>query len=188
MTNRDDTTILECLQLLVAAYPRQELPNKTIDVYEAGLSDIDPSLLKAAVLQCISGSKWFPTIAELRQAAASLIGRANGEMLPGEAWEHVTRKFRQGYGHNRVPDFSDQPLVAKTLQAIGGWHYLCLSENVIADRARFLQIYEAYQQRQADDAMMLPVVNEFVAHLQAGNGGVSPKVKLLAAKMRGGQS
>lgn len=177
----EPATIIDCLLLLKSAYPRQELTDQTIDVYEAALQDIDPGLLRAAVLHHVSTNKWFPTVAELRNAAANLVSRASGQLLPGEAWEQVVRKFRQGYSHSRVPEFDE--LTAKALGAIGGWHYLCYSDNIPADRARFIQAYEQYAKRAAEDAVMLPAVSDYVGQLADGSMTVAGRIGKLAARL-----
>ncbi|UCC53697.1 MAG: hypothetical protein JSV68_06915, partial [Anaerolineaceae bacterium] len=65
-------SIAEVLDLLAASYPRTELEAETVKAYILMLEGIDPALLKAAVLQHISTSKWFPTIAEIRGAAVEI--------------------------------------------------------------------------------------------------------------------
>ena len=73
-----DELIVKSLLLMKAAYPRQTLPEETIDLYTRALQDIEPRLLKTAVMQHIATSKWFPTIAELRGTAAALVARTRG--------------------------------------------------------------------------------------------------------------
>ena len=54
---------------LAKAYPRYSLDAETIRVYAAGLKGITAEALGAAASQIIMESKWFPTVAEIREAA-----------------------------------------------------------------------------------------------------------------------
>lgn len=65
-------TNIECakvLALLKAAYPRTELSDATIEVYTECLADEDYTAVRARALEAIQESKFFPTVAELRDHA-----------------------------------------------------------------------------------------------------------------------
>jgi len=163
-------TIASVLNFLINAYPRQEVPRETVKVYLQTLADIPANVLKAAALAHISTSQWFPSIAELRDQAAHLVERALNIPSAFEAWDEVTRTIRE-LGSYRWPVFS-HPLIGKAVDGVGGWKGLCMSENQIADRARFFQVYEAYARRMQADHRMLPEVAEAIQQLAArlGNG------------------
>lgn len=52
------------------------------------------------------------------------------------------------------------PLVGKLVRAFG-WRDLCLSENAVADRARFIPAYEQEQRREREQARLTPALLEF---------------------------
>lgn len=60
--------IEQVLRMLVAAYPHASISADTVKVYALMLGDVDEALLKAAAVAHIGGCKYFPTVAELRQA------------------------------------------------------------------------------------------------------------------------
>lgn len=68
---------------------RQELRPGTIEAYVQHMQDIDATLLKAAVEKIIGDSKFFPSIAEIRETAARIAGILPPS--PGEALEIVRR-------------------------------------------------------------------------------------------------
>ena len=70
MSTLNDQEALKLIKLLCAAYPRQELRKDTIKVYAGFLEDLDYKLAEGVVSYWIKTSKWFPSIAELRLAAA----------------------------------------------------------------------------------------------------------------------
>lgn len=155
--------IPQIINFLIHAYPRQEISKGTIDVYKETLKDIDPDLLRAAVLKHISKSPWFPSVSELRDAAASLIEQASGEPDTFTAWAEVMEQVRQ-VGSWGEPTFSS-PRIYKAIQGIGGWRELCMSENTIADRARFIEAYNTYQSRDQEHRRMLPAVFQAISAL-----------------------
>lgn len=187
-------TIKQVLSLLLDAYPnqfkddpQQKVP--TLKIYAQALSDIPADLLKASVLNHITLSKWFPTIAELRQSAAGLVMKAAGHPDALTAWGEVASQLRY-VGSWGAPQFTD-PLIQRAVQAVGGWKMLCASENQASDRARFIQAYEMFINRTTEELQMLPQVRGFVenaaAQLGSGSNGSSKPVAMieaLAGKMR----
>jgi hypothetical protein len=156
-------TTFSVIGFLIDAYPRQEIGEGTIEVYRQTLADIPPEILKAAVLVHVARSQWFPAVAELRDAAAGLVERAMNIPSAFEAWDEVARLIRQ-VGSWGTPAFSN-PLIGKAVAGVGGWLAICMSENQIADRARFFQVYEAYARREEDDHRMLPEVANVISKL-----------------------
>jgi hypothetical protein len=137
---------------LLAAFPRdasflsEEQALATASAYRASLEDLDSQRAAAAVTRLCATSERLPSIAAIRRAAleqAEGVARAGGE-----AWGDVLAAIRR-YGTYRVPgkDFAFQdPLVARAVDALG-WRDMCASENGVADRARFIELYEGLVDR-----------------------------------------
>lgn len=155
--------ILTVINFLIDAYPRQEIREGTVEVYMETLKDIDPDLLKAAVLAHIAKSPWFPSVSELRDNAAGLLEKASGEPDAFTAWGEVVNEISR-VGSYGKPVFSCER-ITETVRGIGGWLTLCMSENVIADRARFVEAYNTYQARDKETRRMLPSVQNAIAQL-----------------------
>lgn len=134
------------------------------------LADIPGEVLKAAALQHMAQSQWFPAVAELRQAAGAIAAPAQSTAI--EAWGEVvaamasTRYYRYADGFHELPQFAD-PVTQKVVDALG-WGNLCASEDSTADRARFLQGYEAVAKRLHTERATLPIVRDLTARLSAG--------------------
>lgn len=133
--------IKKLVAVLVASFSSSRISMDTVGVYERMLSDLDYVVANAAVERLLATAKFLPTIAEIREACLAL---SSGEKLPGgEAWGIVLSAIRK-YGYVRVPgkDFEwEDRIVAKCVTALG-WNELCSSENVQADRARFIELYD----------------------------------------------
>ena|ERR1051326_7971708 len=74
-----------------------------------------------------------------------------------EAWGDVIKEIKR-VGLSFPPVFEDG--VTKTIVEGMGWHYLCLSEESMVDRAHFIKAYEQASKREADkeSLLMLPSV------------------------------
>ncbi|NLL20004.1 MAG: hypothetical protein GX262_13470 [Clostridia bacterium] len=152
---------MKILSVLSAAYPNFQLTEETGELYVRLLSDLPYNKLQAAALSHISQSKFFPTIAELRSMANEIMP---GERIPSpmEAWGEVIEQIRK-VGHYGRPSWS-HPVIEKTVRAFG-WRDLCLSENVVADRAHFLRMYEQYAERVRQEQQMPEEVQRLVSGL-----------------------
>jgi len=165
--------VTKILAGLVTLYPRHKLDEATYEAYYRILKDIPADLLDGAALQAGSTSTFFPSASELRSAAFTLMEVAQGVPNAWDAWAEVCKSFGP-YGRARIPQWS-HPLIKRAIDAIGGYIALCDSENAVADRARFVQAYEALLHRAQQDARMLPEVRMAVRRLADGMSGGNAK-------------
>lgn len=125
-------------------YPRENLlPNsQAMQLWYKQLEDIPYKVAETALNKWVATEKWSPTIADIRTACLSVT--CGDYPSPGEAWEEVWYAIRT-YGNNRACEAVEKltPLTAKTVRQVGGFVGLCLSDNITADRARFLDMYKA---------------------------------------------
>lgn len=143
-----------------------------LEVWAALLSDLPGDILKAAALQHMAGSKWFPQVAELRELAAALLVERPATAM--EEWGVVVdtfsdlRFYRYADGYHEFPTF-ENPITARVVAAMG-WARLKESEDYTADRARFIQAYDTLAQRSAEDARVLPQVTAAAEAYRLGTG------------------
>ena len=156
------TEFAQLWTVLTAAYPGFKTPAATIEVYHRALADIDYTLAEAAVLDSVSKSRFFPTIAEIREAAARLAVGADSRKLALEAWGDVKRAVyvcgRAGW--DKAKKLLDHD-TAEAIRALG-WLSFCDSEvdEEMSWRARFVEIYDQFQRRDVRNVQMLPAVRE----------------------------
>lgn len=146
------TPLQQAVALVAGAYPVPAWTPATLRAYERLLNDLDVGALQAAVEVWIRTHAERPTIADLRKAVAAsqATAAASPYLDPDEAWAHVEASITRVGGYAEFPD--THPLVAETVRAIG-WQRLCQSDNTVADRAHFLQLYRARLERaRRDDA------------------------------------
>jgi hypothetical protein len=156
--NVDENTrqrVQERIAPLASMFPNWHGTPETVEAYVQVLADLDPLMLEAAIFQLLSTRLDFmPTAGTIRQTAYDLSDRAAGRLGPYEAWEAVVRAFAD-VGAYRSPDFDD-PIIGDAVKAVGGWRNLCASDNMVADRARFIDAYTRLSSRRREDEAMLP--------------------------------
>jgi hypothetical protein len=152
----------------------------TMAAYRTMLRDLDYVTANAAVARLLATLKYMPTPAEIRESALTLsIGE---QSAGGEQWGRVLTAIRER-GVHRTPGvdfvFANET-TARCVQALG-WTELCNSENTIADRARFVDLFDklAGQERRRLLSETLPAVKALEAQQRAqleertGVGGAS---------------
>ncbi len=144
------------IAMLATAFPddwrflNEDQQEATRALYRRMLRDIDYPRGDAAIVRLIATAKKMPKPSEIRLTAMRL---SRGREHTGlEAWGDVQRKIRQ-YGRTRTPGkhfVIDDP-VARHLVDVMGWTYLCTSENLVSDRAKFVESYDELATQQSED-------------------------------------
>ena len=135
-------------------YPSQSLlpNNAAMELWYQQLQDIPYQVCTLALNQWVAVNKWAPTIADLREAAMDV----STKDLPdwSEAWETVIKNI-QKYGFYRAVEGKEAltGITRQTVERIGYIH-LCNSENIIADRANFRDIYNSLLAREKKQAVL----------------------------------
>lgn len=180
-------TSTECQKLvavLLGAYPQSRISASTPAVYERMLVDLDVTAANAAIERLLATAKFMPTIAEIREAALAV---TVGEVKRGgEAWGEVQRLLAR-YGARRYdlgwkPPITD-PVAVQVVAALG-WVALCDSENQVADRARFIDLYDqlAARDRRSLTADHLPAAQKLRA--ASGHAQIAETSSIVAGLVR----
>ena len=143
----------DILNLLLGSYKTSaNVTVDTIQTYSMMLADIPTPALKVGIVKCIGSCKFFPTIAEIREASQTFVEEVNGTRLKdyAEAWDEVYYNM-QHTGAYRVPKWSTEEI--KKVVDIFGWVSLCkVEEDKIAMvRAQFRGYYQAVLERSKEN-------------------------------------
>jgi len=188
--DRENDEFSKIWALLTSAYSywtvklETEQVQATYRLYKQLLGDLPLEALQTAVIHHVATSKWFPTIAELRSAVTI----PESQQLALEAWGDVAETFSSGEyyaGENliKAPEFRN-PLTSAAVRALGGWIRLCQSENEIADRARFVEIYEQLQARGIRDTALTQLFPTVVRQPRLTGAQVAPQqIGVIAAEL-----
>lgn len=137
-------------------YPREQLlPNEqAMQLWYAQLRDIPDEVAQLALHKWVATNKWPPTIAEIRETAANI---THGDSLTwGEAWERALTAVRRFGSYNKAAALDSlDPLTRRCVENIG-YMELCVSENIMVERAHFQRIFDVYSKRE-NTRQQLPV-------------------------------
>lgn len=145
--------VMAVLIQLSAAF-KEPVDESRMEIYIQHLMHLSPSVLQGAANLCVQKCKFFPRVSELVDAAASIQGQ-DDKPTASESWGIVKRQMFK-VGTNGDPDVDD--VTWRTIEALGGWKNLCLSENEMSDRCRFLEAHEAISLRLQAQARLAPVL------------------------------
>lgn len=155
---------------LKSVYTRDNfLPDEeAIKIWYALLRDIQYEVLNLAIQKYMMSEVFPPTIADLRSLAAEVQQRQPSDW--GDGWEQVLRAIRKYgmYEPNKALESMDE-ITRKCVERLG-FKDLCLSKNIMADRANFRMIYEELAKRQKQDSVLSITLKNKVMELQQKNG------------------
>lgn len=118
------------------------------------LQDIDYKIANAAIQKYMLTSKFPPTIADIREQVASVV---NGEKpLWSDGWEEVVRAIKNYGSYGQKEAMESMSDITRMAVRRMGYIDLCRSENPVADRANFRDIFNMIAERQVK-ANQLPV-------------------------------
>ncbi len=142
------------LALATANFPSMQEKDMrpTANLWSEMLSDIPFDIAKAALIKVLATARFWPTVAEIREAAAEII---NPQLpSPIEAWGEVVQAikiyglYRQEEGLNSL-----SPITKRVVQNIG-WREICLCEQPDIIRGQFRMAYEQYAKREKEEAVL----------------------------------
>lgn len=120
------------------------------------LGDMSYSLAGAALVKVLQTSKFWPTAAEIRDAAKSIVisqKQIQGSPDVDSAWIEVCKNLDP----YKAPIWSHS-LIQKAVQFMG-YANLCHSTNITSDRIQFTRIYEQLLNREKENASNAALMN-----------------------------
>ena len=134
------------------------------NMWYALLGDLNYDVLAMAIKKYMLTNKFPPTVAELREMATNIVG---GEPLTwGESWERALSAVRKYGSYNKMEALDSlDPITRKCVESIG-YMELCLSENIMVERAHFQKIFEVYAKREQANKQIPMVLKEAISRLQ----------------------
>lgn len=130
------------------------LPNKeAMQLWYEELKDMPYEVAAISLRKHVSTNKFPPTIAEIRSGAMEAIEEPQDW---ARGWDQFRRAVRK-YGYYRPEEaFASMDELTGDIVRRLGWTELCMSENMMQDRANFRMIYEQEQKRRKEKAVLPP--------------------------------
>lgn len=140
-------------------YPRENiLPNEQAhDLWFRQLQDVPYPVAEAVLAKWVATNKWSPAISDIRDGMAEIQNGGPADDW-GEAWDQAMTAIRRFGSYDEDGALASlPPLTRETVRRLG-YKSLCWSENQVADRANFRQVYEILSKRKVEtDKIPLPV-------------------------------
>jgi hypothetical protein len=124
----------------------------SVKIWYQLLQDLEYKVVSAAIQKYALTNKKYPTVADIRECATSV--SIGDKPLWSDGWEEVIMAIRR-YGMYQE-GLALEHMSEITRQAVQrlGFRNLCLSENVMADRANFRTIFEQIAERERTEQQM----------------------------------
>ena len=147
--------VSKLMTLAIANFPNMQEKDMdpTLVLWREMLSDMPFEVAKAALIKVLATAKFWPTIAEIREAALDVTGQKG--LTPAEAWALVEQADEK-YGYYRADEAmkSLPPVVQQTVRAMGGFSSISSSENPGVTRGQFMKMYEQFATREKEMAVL----------------------------------
>lgn len=151
--------IVKILKPYFMAFPKSGMDEGALLIYARALSDLDPVEVQAAMLMLLKTSKFWPSVAEIYDAAKSIRERVQGTAIPtaADAWgEAMTLVRKRGVYEPWTYSCRE---VEEAVTRFGRQELCMLEEQGInTARAQFMRMYEQIvrrrkTERDVDDVM-----------------------------------
>lgn len=164
--------IIKLLSIATANFPSmQERDMKpTAVLWERALADIPYDVAEKALLKVLSTSKFFPTIAEIREAVTELTQPRVMDAI--EAWELIVQAIRKYGYYDEKGAMASLPPDVRSMAKRFGWRELCLSTNTETLRAQFRMAWETQSKRIREYNVLPSEIREVIE-------GVAEKMKMI---------
>lgn len=158
---------------LQALWPSRPIPEQSIDLYFADLSEFEAEQVEAAILACYrSGREWAPNGAQIR---LKLLELRTDTISHGEAYRLTLEAAgpRGGFSTGLTWLRDQSPLAAEAAEQYG-WRDFCLAENVpdTTRRAQYRDLFNTVAKRDGDREKYRGLEAAGLKVLEAANGPV----------------
>ncbi len=116
------------------------------------LKDIDYKTAHIAIQKYMLSNKFAPTIADIRELCIDVTYGNKKDWSDG--WEEVLKAIRYFGSYRESEAFSSMDDTTREAVKRLGFRNLCMSENIMADRANFRMIYEQLAEREHKEKVM----------------------------------
>lgn len=161
---RDDFKVLVKGMKAVYTQPTFIPDQDAFNMWYALLGDLSYEACAVAIKKYMLTSKFPPTVAEIREMVSGII---NGDPLTwGESWERALNAVRKYGSYNKMVALDSlDPLTRKCVDSIG-YMELCMSENIMVERAHYQKVFEVYSKREQTEKQMPLALQEAITKLQ----------------------
>ena len=161
---RDEFKVLVKGMKAVYAQPTFIPDQDAFNMWFALMGDLPYEVCSVATQKYMLTNKFPPTVAEIRELAANAV---NGDPLTwGESWERALNSVRKYGSYNKQAALDSlDPITRKCVESIG-YMQLCMSENIMVERAHYQKIFEVFAKREQTEKQMPLGLQQAINQLQ----------------------
>ncbi len=162
--NRDEFKILVKGMKAIYSQPTFIPDQDAFNMWFALMGDLPYEVCNVAIQKYMLTNKFPPTVAEIREMCAGVV---NGDPLTwGESWERALNAVRKYGSYNKQAALDSlDPLTRKCVESIG-YMQLCMSENIMVERAHYQKVFEVYSKREQTEKQMPLGLQQAITKLQ----------------------
>jgi hypothetical protein len=142
--------IINLLGIATANFPNLQTKDMqpTAVLWEKALKDIDYMTAEKALIKVLSTSRFFPTIADIREAASQITNPRVMDAI--EAWGLIVRAIRMFGMYRQKEGLESLPVDVRAMAERFTWRELCLNENPDTLRAQFRMAWDTQSKRETE--------------------------------------
>lgn len=161
---REEFKILVKGMKAVYAQPTFIPDQDAFNMWYALLGDLSYDACAVAIKKYMLTNKFPPTVAEIRELVSGIV---NGDPLTwGESWERALTAVRKYGSYNKGSALDSlDPLTRKCVESIG-YMEMCMSENIMVERAHFQKVFEVYAKREQTEKQIPLQLKQAISQLQ----------------------
>lgn len=161
---REEFKILVKGMKAVYAQPTFIPDQDAFNMWYALMGDLHYDVCATAIKKYMLTNKFPPTVAEIRELATNIV---SGDPLTwGESWERALAAVRKYGSYNKMEALDSlDSLTRKCVESIG-YMELCMSENIMVERAHFQKVFEVFAKREQTDKQIPLQLKQAINQLQ----------------------
>lgn len=162
----DKKEFAQFVMALKTYYPRENLlpNNQAMELWFRQLQDIPFHVAEVALNQWVATNKWSPSIADIRETAATV---QHGDIPDwGDGWEQVLMAIRKYGLYQEAEALESMDDITRQCVKRLGFRNICMSENISTDRANFRMMYEQLQERARKEQQLSLPLKQLIEGIQ----------------------
>jgi len=175
-----ESEIIKILKPYFMAFPKSGMDEGALLIYARALSILPVDAINAAMLELLTTSKFWPSVAEIFETAKSIRAYSEESTIPtaADAWGEVIGLVKK-YGIYKPWDYSCEE-VKRAAELFGKMELCMIEENAVnTARAQFMRMYNEIVQRKEQDRKHQEVLDR-LPPLQCKNEALTGKIIQLA--------
>ena len=161
---REEFKVLVKGMKAVYAQPTFIPDQDAFNMWYALMGDLPYDVCAMAIKKYMLTNKFPPTVAEIREMATNIV---SGDPLTwGESWERALAAVRKYGSYNKGEALNSlDPITRKCVESIG-YLELCMSENIMVERAHYQKVFEVFAKREQTDKQIPLQLKQAISQLQ----------------------